>query len=461
MGTTVSKEDAIAARRGRVLLIIALVLSLVGVGASVRLTVIFQQANASRSHKSACAINAQWDCDHVARSSYSRMFGAPVSLWAMLGYLLMAVFAGWGALRYGPNHWPLGVLTLLVFGALGISSYLAYVAIVILKKKCLWCTVLYFVNIAMVLTLIGAYVRRAVGPIRAVRKDVTWLLDHLGVLGKLATGGVIGCIVILVVGPQLGRPRSETRQPPKIEDLIKKPPARRVVTNPKRPVPIEPPAWVTAMVTSTTPFRGPKDADLYIVEFSDYECPFCQMSNKTMEKILHKYGKRIRLYHRHFPLDMTCYKRMKRQMHPHACFAARAAFCSHQQNKFWPFQDALFRLGAKINKATINGLASGHGLDMARFKACVSGAAAKLQIQKDLAAGESLKLEGTPTFYMGGPLIKKFSPQGLSLKMLDRLFALVDKAKGKGKAAVKTRAPAKQAPLPSMRPAPASGPPKP
>ncbi len=159
------------------------------------------------------------------------------------------------------------------------------------------------------------------------------------------------------------------------------------------------------MVTPSTPFRGPKDADLYIVEFSDYECPFCQMSNRIMEKILHKYGNRIRLYHRHFPLDMTCYKRMKRQMHPHACFAARAAFCAHRQNKFWTFQDAMFRLGARINKKTITALAGTQGLDIVRFKACVSGAVAKKQIQQDLAAGESLKLEGTPTFYMGGPLI--------------------------------------------------------
>ncbi len=435
MGKIIPKEEAIAARRGRVLLIVVLLLSLAGVGVSVQLTVVYQEANANHSHKSACAINAQWDCDHVARSSYSRMFGAPTSLWAMLGYLLMAVFAGWGALRYGPRHWPLGVLTLLVLAALGMSSYLAYAAIVILKKKCLWCTALYFLNIAMVLTLIGAYVRRGIGPMRAIRQDVTWLLDHLGVLGKLAGSGVIGCLVILLVGPQLGRPAAKTARAPKAETLIKKvPPVRPAGKNAKRPPPIEPPAWVKAIVTPSTPHRGPVEADLYIVEFSDYECPFCQMSNKTMEKILHKYGKRIRLYHRHFPLDMTCYKRMKRQMHPSACFAARAAFCAQQQGKFWAFGDALFRLGEHISKLTILSLARTQGLEMKRFGTCVSGAAAKKQIQADLATGDTLKLEGTPTFYMGGPLIKKFSPQGLSLKMFDRLFTLLDKAKRQAKA---------------------------
>lgn len=446
MGKTVPKEEAIAARRGRVLLVVALLLSLVGAAVSVRLTEVYHKANASHFHKSACAINAQWDCDHVARSGYSRMFGAPTSLWALLGYLFMAGFAGWGAFRYGARHWPLGVLTLLVFAAIGMSSYLAYAAIIVLKKKCLWCTVLYFVNIALLLTLIGAYVRRAIGPIEAVRQDFTWLLDHLGVLGKVAGTGVIGSLVILLVGPQLGRPAPGATRTPRAETLIKKVEPRPAGKNPRPPRPVEPPAWVKAMVTTSTPFRGPRDADLYIVEFSDYECPFCQVSNKNMEKILHKYGKRIRLYHRHFPLDMTCYKRMKQQMHPTACFAARAAYCAHRQSRFWAFHDSLFRLGELISRLTILSLAHKQGLDMARFNACMSSAAANKQIQDDLAAGEAQKIDGTPTFYMGGALIKKFSPQGLSLQMFDRLFTLLDKAKRQA------RAHEKQASAPSMRP---------
>ena len=169
------------------------------------------------------------------------------------------------------------------------------------------------------------------------------------------------------------------------------------------PPPKGEPAWVKALVAPYTPGRGPKDADLYIVEFSDYECPFCQMSNQTMEKILAKYGNRIRLYHRHFPLDKTCYKKMRRQMHPHACFAAAAAICAHQQNRFWQMHDALFRLGAKINKLTILGLAQKQGLAMVRFRSCIGAARTKKLIQDDLAAGDAIKIDGTPTFIMGGP----------------------------------------------------------
>ncbi len=451
MGKTVSKEEAVAARRGRILLILVLLLSLAGIAVSVRLTVVFHQANAIHGHKSACAINAQWDCDHVARSTYAKMFGAPTSLWALLGYALMALFAGWGAFRYGPRHWPLGVLTILVVAALGMSTYLAWAAVVILKKKCLWCTALYGINIAMLLTLVGAYVRRGIGPVKAIRRDFNWLLDHLGVLGKLAGTAVVGCLVVLLVGPQFGRPSPRAKKAPRAEGLIKAAPRRPPPgKQPKRPEPPKPPAWVKAMVTASTPFRGPVGADLYIVEFSDYECPFCQLSNKNMEKILAKYGKRIRLYHRHFPLDSTCYKRMKRQMHPSACFAARAAYCAHRQNKFWGFHDAQFRLGDKISKLAIIGLAKKHGLDMARFNSCVASASTNKQITDDLAAGEALKVDGTPTFYMGGPMIKKFSPQGLSLAMFDRLFTLLDQAKAKAKA----KALQKQASVRSMGPAP-------
>ncbi len=410
------------------LLIVALVLALLGIAVSVRLTVVYHQANSSFSHKSACAINAQWDCDHVARSGYAKIFGAPTSLWALLGYALMAIFAGWGAFRREDRHWPLGVLALLVLGALGMSTYLAWAAVVVLKKKCLWCTTLYGINLLLGGTLVGAFIRRGVGPVAAVRKDLGWLLDHQGALGWLAGGVVLACTVILALGPQLGRPGAASGSRRSTVELITHP--SQTAGSPGRKAPPGPPAWVRKMVTPTTPFRGPVGADLYIVEFSDYECPFCQRSNRVMEKILKKYGKRIRLYHRHFPLDMTCYKRMKRQLHHSACFAARAAYCAHRQSKFWTFHDALFRLGSKISKDAIMRLAESQGLDMARLGRCVRSARARKKVAEDLAAGEALKVEGTPTFFMGGPMIKRFSPEGISVELFDRLFSLLDKAKG-------------------------------
>lgn len=424
--------------RGRIALIVALVLTLVGIGVSVRLTVVYHEANASLEHKSACAINAKWDCDNVARSEHARLLRAPTSLWALAGYSLMAFFAAWGALRKTPRHWPLGVLLVLVLGAIAMSSYLAYASVFILKKKCLWCTVLYGVNLALLIALGAALTARKVGPVAAVGDDFTWLLDNLGVLGKLVGAGVVGAVLILLAGPHLGTGKAARKQV-KVEDLVRVPSRPGMAADgmsakdPSRlpPLPRGEPAWVAAMAPPGTPARGPKDADVYIVEFSDYQCPYCQMSNGRMEKILAKYGHRIRLYHRHFPLDTGCYKNLGQQMHKYACFAAAAAVCAQEQRKFWQFHNAQFRLGEAFNKQKILGLAKGQGMDMARFKACLKTPKTKQRIQEDLAAGDALKVKGTPTFFMGGPLLQKFEPPALSMELFDRLFAALDAAKKK------------------------------
>jgi protein-disulfide isomerase len=183
------------------------------------------------------------------------------------------------------------------------------------------------------------------------------------------------------------------------------------------------------MVTPDTPFRGPPDADLFIVEFSDYECPFCQQSNVILEEVLRKHGKRIRMYHRQFPLDKTCFRQMQRQMHPHACFAAGAAICAQAQGKFWEMNDGLFRLGDGIGEATILGLARKLGLASTAFEACLRSPDTDRRIQADLAAGIANKVNGTPTYFMGGPQIEQFKPPGVSVDFFDELFQKLDEQK--------------------------------
>jgi protein-disulfide isomerase len=165
------------------------------------------------------------------------------------------------------------------------------------------------------------------------------------------------------------------------------------------------------------------------VEFSDYECPFCQLSNGLMEKVLSKHGDRIRLYHRHFPLDTACFKKMRRQMHEHACFAAAAAICAHQQDKFWMFHDAQFQLGKGIDRLSIRGLARVVGLNERTFELCLKSRDTSRIIQQDIAAAVEQGIRGTPTFIMGGPLIDQFQPEGLSMEMFDKLFEALDQAK--------------------------------
>jgi hypothetical protein len=120
---------------------------------------------------------------------------------------------------------------------------------------------------------------------------------------------------------------------------------------------------------------------------------------------------------------------MKRQMHPHACFAAKAAICAQAQDKFWTFHDRLFRLGRSINRTSIRELATDVGLDKEKFEACLKAESTRERVQQDIKAAVALGVRGTPTFYMGGPLLERFQPPGISLEMFDELFKAVDRAK--------------------------------
>lgn len=422
--------------RGRAAMIVLLGLCLVGAAVSVQLAVIYHKSNADLAHQSHCAVDSKWDCDDVARSKYAAVLGVPVALWGLLGYGVMGLFAAWGARGRAPRHFPLGILSILVLCALGMAAYLAWVSAVILKTKCQYCAVLYGVNLALLAGLLWAFIARRKSPITALREDLRWLLDRLNVSFALAAG-ILGAVALaLVLGPRLGRPSQDAPQPAPVENLVKKAPS--VSPGPMRPgetqkaprpLPKGKPPWVKEFVASDTPARGPVDADLYIVEFSDYECPFCQLSNAEVEKVLAKYGQRIRLYHRHFPLDMACFKQMRRPMHQHACFAAAASICAHAQGKFWTFHDRLFRLGKSINRESIRELARTQELDMGAFEACLVSPKTGEHLQRDIEAAVRKKIRGTPAFFMGGPLVEPSQPTRISLELFDRLFAAIDEEK--------------------------------
>src|SRR4029077_10226238 len=109
------------------------------------------------------------------------------------------------------------------------------------------------------------------------------------------------------------------------------------------------------------PDKGPKDAPIELIEFSDFQCPFCQRANPTVEQVLKTYGNRIHFVYRHYPLPN----------HPNARQASEAAACANEQGKFWPYHDRLFANPTKLSPADLKQHAAELGLNTAQFNACV------------------------------------------------------------------------------------------
>jgi protein-disulfide isomerase len=140
------------------------------------------------------------------------------------------------------------------------------------------------------------------------------------------------------------------------------------------------------------PVKGPADARITLVEFSDFECPFCSAAEKQVEVVMAAYPKDVKLIYKQFPLSM----------HPHAEMAAEASLAAREQGKFWEMYDVLFKNFRTLSRTSIFAMAKGIGLDMDKFKADLDSGKFKAVVDKDLADGEAAGVYGTPAFYING-----------------------------------------------------------
>jgi protein-disulfide isomerase len=155
-------------------------------------------------------------------------------------------------------------------------------------------------------------------------------------------------------------------------------------------VALEPPRIEVSAVGAAL---GPENAPITIVEFSDYECPFCKRAHPTVTEVVKRYPDKVRLVYRHFPLD---------NMHPNARPAAEASLCAEEQGKFWPYHDLLFASSDKLTAPTLRGVAEKAGLDLAKYDACVKERRHRARVDADVADGRAARVSGTPAFFVNG-----------------------------------------------------------
>ena len=142
--------------------------------------------------------------------------------------------------------------------------------------------------------------------------------------------------------------------------------------------------------------RGNPNAPVTIVEFSDFECPFCKAAQPTLKHVLEKYEGKVRLAYRDLPI---------RGSHPHADPAAEAARCAGEQGKFWEYHDLLFNDQSKLDNASLKEHARTAGLDQPKFDSCVGSHRFQKQIQEDYDQAFQAGVTGTPGFFINGILL--------------------------------------------------------
>lgn len=162
------------------------------------------------------------------------------------------------------------------------------------------------------------------------------------------------------------------------------------------------------------PVRGEASAPVTLVEFSDFHCPFCRRVQTTLKALLDRYGGKLKLVYRDFPLD---------SLHPGARRAAEAARCAHDQGKFWAYHDALFANAPRASSEDLQRYAEQVGLDVAKFDACVSSGVHRATVQHDVDEGTRLGVNGTPAFFINGRLMTGAQPLEAFVRIIEEELA--------------------------------------
>ena len=149
-----------------------------------------------------------------------------------------------------------------------------------------------------------------------------------------------------------------------------------------------------AVPVEGSPAMGPKEAKIVLIEFSDFECPYCSKAAVDVKNILNAYPGNVRLIYKQFPLSM----------HSHAKLAAIASLAAGDQGKFWQMHDLLFANFRRLSRENILLWANRLGLDMNRFTADLGSSKYDAAIAKDMHDGESAGVYGTPAFFINGKL---------------------------------------------------------
>jgi protein-disulfide isomerase len=356
--------------------------ALAAVGVALALVLARQHAYAHAGGQSFCSINDVVNCDRVATSRYSVVLGVPVALWGALGYGLALLLAAASLRRSRPHpRWATGLLFALAAAATAIDVALALISTFAVGALCLLCAGTWVISVGLLAAAWRA--TKPDGPLAALRADLSVLRSR-----PSRTAGVVlaGAAATALAAGAYQRYAPAPRPPE----------ARRT------PLPGQ---------AAGAPPSAASGGPVVVVEFSDYDCPFCAISHEETKALLAARPD-VKLVKKHFPLDPSCNAAVQRAMHPNACVLAAAAICAEEQGKLEPMDDLLFR--EQRARRPLEAVASELKLDLPRFRECLGAPSTARRLQADVAAALAVGVRATPTYVVNGVVVQgKLGPEAL------------------------------------------------
>jgi protein-disulfide isomerase len=166
---------------------------------------------------------------------------------------------------------------------------------------------------------------------------------------------------------------------------------------------------VPITIPAGTPVVGPPDAPITMIEYSDYQCPYCHRAQESVDQVMARYAGKIKFVHQEYPLSF----------HPRAFAASLAARCADEQGKFWEYHRNLMLSPGSFEDADLQQRASALGLDAARLKACVVSGKYDAVVKGAMEAGSEVGVNSTPTFFINGRRVTGALPFEVFARLID------------------------------------------
>ena len=362
--------------------IILIILCLIGLGLSFELCKVFYNANfAQTSIKSICAINDMFDCDAVAKTSYSQFLGVPLALWGIILYLFVLFmlfadkiknikFLGFLAVFKNPASY-IFCISLLSFC---ISMVLGSISIFKINSICIFCFMTYFIDLLMALTAKDW----KNGILYELKNSVSDFLEAI----KVRRYAISFIIVVLFFASVLCYTATTNVLSPQIikrNELIKEFGQYKNIVNGN--------------------VMGPENADIVIDEFIDFNCGGCFLANLYLHRIVNEF-ENVKVVQHNIPLERVCNPSMQHEGHKNSCLKAKYVLAAGKQNKYWQMSDILFSESPNDEKEIIE-QARLLDFDIKKLKETAHSEEIENELKESVDFANSKGVIGTPTLFIG------------------------------------------------------------
>ena len=368
------------------------ILAVIGLILSIKLACIYYVANYEKyALSSFCSINEFIDCDGASRSSVSQFWGIPLAYWGILFYILMLFLTVVDKLKQVKLlkflevfKSPMAYIASIGTIAFGISMILAGLSLFKIHKLCILCLITYFIDLTLALIASNGQFKLLVESFKQT------VLDFIAGAKQYTKTFIVLLIISISFFAYSGITYNFVPHVKRQKSIMK---YHDIKFNPYR-------------VKGN--LLGVEKADVVIDLYSDYVCPICYMNNIMLHQAAKEFSN-IKIVHHNYPFDKECNPYITVNMHPNACFMAKAAIAAGNQGNYWEMSSLLYENQPKNEEALLK-LVDQLGFDKSKFLNDFNSKATEKEIEKELQEAVKLGIDATPTMYINGDAVVGVKP---------------------------------------------------